>query len=108
MSLNLYSRQQHMRNMFLLQPGQEVIISFKRQNTKREQNLPPSNMSLCHKDYFELVFFLKKKKSSRYRRHPENQVEEIIFIRDICIYKENLHLLGCLLSVQGREERLNF
>lgn len=51
-----------------------------------DQNLTPPNMSLRHKNYFELIIFKKQQSNS------ENRVEVTLFVRDIYTSKGNLHL----------------
>lgn len=56
-----------------------------------DQNLTPPNMSLRHKNYFELIIF-KKQQSNSENPNSENRVEVTLFVRDIYTSKGNLHL----------------
>ena len=50
--------------------------------------MPPQNMPLWHKDYFELTIF-KKQQTQEQLSKP---IRSYPFVREIHIYKGNLHL----------------
>lgn len=53
-----------------------------------EHNMPPQNVPLWHKDYFQLVIF-KKQQTQEQLSKP---LRSYPFVREINIYKGNLHL----------------
>jgi len=67
-------------------------------SSEEEQNLPPQNMPLRHKNYFRLITFLKKQKQQQKTKQTVDKGEALKtkkmlpFLRDTDIYKENLHL----------------
>ena len=84
-------------------PGLDQIVNWTERllgEVEGEQNGPPQNMPLWHKDYFKLIIF----KKLQHRRSSENLVEVVHFINNMHSYKGKCPFISLSPSLYQEEK----